>query len=332
MKFFFVTTTLLMLGLHANAQTFPVGTNAIHKDSSIIVSWAVSAHVERGYINIADTSLTYSEGGTTSNKAFHGVPQNALGPADGNFVSLGDGGYAILQFEIAIKNGPGPDFAVFENAIFSPPTQTNTAFIELAFVELSTNGIDWERFPAVSNCQYEQQNGSFSSVDRNLFHNFAGIYPVFFGVPFDIDDLPGLTVDKNNINLVKIIDAIGNINPEYATYDANGNIVNDAWPTPFATCGFDLDAVGVIHISQNNTLALKSEPKIYPNPAKSQISISGIEVADYTIMDNSGKVLIAEKEYTSEKSICISKLGAGLYIIKILSEQKTFTKKLIVID
>jgi len=46
---------------------------------------------------------------------------------------------------------------------------------------------------------------------------------------------------------VKVIDVIGTIDPQYASRDSFGNIVNDPYPTPFGSCGFDLDAVGVIN-------------------------------------------------------------------------------------
>ena len=74
MKHIFVILFFILSGFGCFSQSFPTGTNAIHKDSSIIVSWAVSAVVERGYINIADTSFTYTEGGITSNKAWFGSP------------------------------------------------------------------------------------------------------------------------------------------------------------------------------------------------------------------------------------------------------------------
>ena len=37
------------------------------------------------------------------------------------------------------------------------------------------------------------------------------------------------------------------MNNLYASYDSQGNIINDPFPTPFETGGFDLDAIGVIH-------------------------------------------------------------------------------------
>jgi hypothetical protein len=56
----------------------------------------------------------------------YGDDSCALGPADNNVVSLGDSGYAIVKFDIPISDGPGFDFAVFENAF-------DDEFLELAF-------------------------------------------------------------------------------------------------------------------------------------------------------------------------------------------------------
>ena len=46
-----------------------------------------------------------------------------------------------------------------------------------------------------------------------------------------------------------IVDVVGSIDPLYATHDSLGNIVIDPWPTAFASGGFDLDGMGVIHQS-----------------------------------------------------------------------------------
>src|SRR5262245_18399306 len=64
-----------------------------------------------------------------------GVAANALGPAaSGNgTVSLGDGGSFILTFAAPIMNGPGADFAVFENGFLSG----GGIFAELGHVEVS---------------------------------------------------------------------------------------------------------------------------------------------------------------------------------------------------
>lgn len=332
MKFKLVIVLMLSLGFSAFSQTFPSGTNAIHKDSSIIVSWAVSAVIERGYINIADTSFTYTEGGITSNKAWSGSAQNAIDIADGSFVSLGDAGSAVLQFDKPIFNGPGPDFVIFENAIFSPPIQFETAFIELAFVEVSSNGIDFERFPSVSNCQFTNQIGTFEATNWNQFENLAGLYPVFYGVPFNLDDIDGNIVDKNNITHIRIIDIVGNIDPNFASYDSQNNIINNAWPTPFATCGFDLDAVGIIHSVQNLDTRITDNFSVYPNPANKIITIKSSAPSDIKLYDLNGNIIMQFSSTDKLFQIDISKIDNGIYFIVASDNKNIYSQKLVVID
>ena len=76
--------------------------------SSQFVAWAKAAEIDRGPQEIGNDTL----GLVTS-----GIDSFALSKAGENpCVSLGDGGSAILQFEYTIRNGEGPDFAVFENS------------------------------------------------------------------------------------------------------------------------------------------------------------------------------------------------------------------------
>jgi len=332
MKNIFVIFILFFSVKICLAQSFPAGTDAIHKDSSIIVSWAVSADVERGYINIADTTLTYTESGTTSNKAWMGQPEFAVGIADGQFVSLGDSGIVVLQFNSPIINGSGADFAIFENAIFSPPTQFELAFVELAFVEVSSDGVNYERFPALSSCQFGDQIGGFEAVEWNLFENFAGIYPVFYGVPFNLDDIEGNIADKNHITHIRLVDVIGNINPDIASHDSEGNIVNEAWPTPFATCGFDLDAVGVIHSAQSIESLQSSSIQLYPNPSKDFITILTERDLMLNILDFSGRVIIETSVNAGSSQIDISNLNSGIYFVNFLDNQNLYNQKFVKID
>ncbi len=324
----FCLLIILSIGiLYVNAQDFPAGTNAIHKDSTVIVGWASSIEVVRGYIKITDTTYTYTESGYTSNIAWSGSPENALGAANGSFVSFGDGGYAVVQFENPIGNGPGPDFAVFENAMFSPPNQSERCFVELAFVEVSSDGENYERFPAVSQMQYHTQITSFQSVEWSMYHNFAGIYPVFYGVPFDLDDIPGEIVDKNNITHVRIVDAIGCIQPDFATYDSQGNIVNCAWPTPFHTGGFDLDAVAVLNYSTDIQILHSPEISIFPNPASDFIRHTGMGILEFKFYDTKG--LNVKTIITDSNVLDISDLSNSVYYLKIIGDDFTLVKKFI---
>lgn len=249
------------------------GTTAISKDSAIIQSWASGIELVRGYIQINDTTV-YNAG---SNKATFGHPVNALGLAEGSstgVVSLGDGGMTTLTFDRYIVNGPGADFAVFENSF-------GDTFLELAFVEVSSDGVHFVRFPSVSLTPTAVQTGAWEETDPTLIHNLAGKYRQGFGTPFDLDDVADQPLlDVNAIRFVRVIDVVGCIQPAYASLDAQGNIVNDPWPTPFNSGGFDLDGVAVINGGTPNYLAgltdLQLAPDSYFLPAENGTFNSGI--------------------------------------------------------
>ncbi|MDH4201698.1 MAG: hypothetical protein OEV87_02255 [Phycisphaerae bacterium] len=213
-------------------------------DVSVFVGWVDGVVVERGLKQIDDPSQGY---------ASHGVPDDALGfpetapqSIDG-VVSLGDGGIATLTFSKPIADGPGYDFAIFENGftVIAP----NQMFLELAFVEVSSDGVHYERFSAISLTQTESQIPNLGAIDTTDIHNFAGKYRRGYGTPFDLDEIRDVNdlVDVTAITHVRLVDVVGTLQSQYASYDALGNIVNDPWKTNFSTGGFDLDAVGVIH-------------------------------------------------------------------------------------
>ena len=203
-----------------------------------IVGWATGYQdLIRGPMDISDPS---------KGDASFGDPNNVLGPAgaDGSshpVVSLGDGGSIVLTFANPITNGPGADFAVFSNAF--------AGWYELAFVEVSSNGVDFTRFASVSLTQTETQvewvSGSINPADIT---NLAGKDLAGYGTPFDLEELAGIPgLNVNAVTHVKIIDVVGSIDSAFARHDSLGNIINDPWKTDFETGGFDLDAVGVIN-------------------------------------------------------------------------------------
>ncbi len=216
-----------------------MGSTAVSKNDFRIVGWATSViGTLRGPTNSSDPN---------SLPASQGTEADVLGMADTDIsdsfdvLSLGDGGKITVAFANPITNGPGADFAVFENSI-------NDTFLELAFVEVSTDGNTFVRFPAVSLTQTNTQVPSFGSIDTTNIHNLAGKYRRGYGTLFDLADLigkPGINLEQ--INFVRVVDVIGCINPAYATYDSLGNKVNDPWTTDFDTGGFDLDAVAVLN-------------------------------------------------------------------------------------
>ncbi len=224
-------------------------------------------------------------------------PNKALGPATGhNFdiVSLGEldaaeiaqglpPGHITLAFAdpcepadgMVIRNGKGYDFAVFENGFTSLSSTAlgsvrGQMIAELAYVEVSSNGRDFARFPSVS--LTGAPTGPYGTVEVSDICNLAGKHPnasgVCTGTPFDLQDLanhPSValgTVDLNDIRYVRLVDVPGSGDfrdaatmhvapetwPEWANY-VEAHPIYDAWPT-FGSGGFDLEAVGVLHEQQ----------------------------------------------------------------------------------
>lgn len=221
------------------------GSTAIHMSSNAIVEWA------DGYTNVkygTDVDATWM------------TPEKALGPAEGTsfeIVSLGRGGQITLTFPHGIADEPGADFAVFENGF-------SDDFLELAHVEVSSDGTNFVRFP-----NYSDMPGpimGFGSVYTEFIYGLGGKYRRSYGTPFDLNELriaynaqlagntdfspsfaTALTnnfplLDLDRITHVRLIDVVG----DGSALDARGSVIYDPYPT-IGSAGFDLDAVGVIN-------------------------------------------------------------------------------------
>jgi hypothetical protein len=303
---------------------------AIYKDSTIFVSWANGCIVNRGLQNIADS---------TSGYATAGDPSFAVGKADGSgVVSLGDGGTAILTFQSPIINGAGYDFAVFENGF---PFGVDTLFfLELAFVEVSSDGQHYFRFPSLSLTDTIVQIDNANGINPNAINNLAGKYIVNYGTPFDLDELKNISgLDIDNITYIKVIDIVGSLDTTYTRRDASGRKINDPWPTPFASSGFDLDAIGVIHQKwQSGIDDIKSKNnliKIFPIPAKNDedlhiINSTNDEIYEIEIIDMTGKIVLMQLNTTNNLTIGLSKIQKGIYQLKIIEKEFVTVKKIII--
>lgn len=311
---------------NVKAQFAPVvgfpGTTAIYWDSSAFVSWATGCSIQRGLRCAAVPDSGYASVGDST---------SAIGPATQHgVVSLGDGGAATLTFAKPIVNGTGFDFAVFENGFFvgSPVL----AFLELAFVEVSSDGVRYVRFPAVSNAEDTVQNGS-NAIDGSYLNNLAGKYVYGYGTPFDLDELKdSVGLDVNNITHVRVIDVVGSIDPQYGTYDSRGRIINDPYPTNFASSGFDLDAVGVIN--QKNPSGIDTVENVivnvYPNPFSDFILVQTDQASssELQITDISGREVTSET-FQQNLRLHLSELPKGVYTVRVITAQTSFSKLIV---
>jgi len=227
------------------------------------------------------------------------------------------------QFSSPIVNGTGFDFAVFENSI-------DDSFLELAFVEVSSDGINFFRFPSHSLTDTSMQTWSFGPTDAMKINNLAGKYRAGYGTPFDLQELantPGLNV--NNITHVRIIDVVGSIQSAYASRDSKGNKINDPWPTAFGSSGFDLDAVAVLaHTGTDVDQLSSAEAVIFPNPVQVNTTITPL-ARNYEVVQVLNGSGMNMGQFQAGEPISFSR--PGLYIVDFISKDRLLSRKKIVV-
>jgi hypothetical protein len=235
----------------AGGQT---GSTAFSVTDSRFVEWAASATIVRGLREIDNPSGGYAYyggvNGTPANTAPIGMPTQPQTSADS--VSLGQGGTATLTFSVPISHSVGADgnpydFAVFGNGFSSGSLE----WCKPAFVEVSSDGLNFFRFPSVSLTPAGTQLGSYGEVDPTNLYDLAGKDPVGYGTGFNLGELAGVSPLLNiyDVTQVRLVDCVDDINPLYATHDSQGNIINGPWPanSVAGSEGFNLAGVGVLH-------------------------------------------------------------------------------------
>ena len=185
------------------------------------------------------------------------LPQNILGAVDGQWaVGSPAEGWITVRFDKPITNGPGYDFAVWENGF---KLSSGRIYAELGYVDVSSDGQNWVTFPSV---YLDAQSGT-PYVDPTNVYNLAGNYEANYipiekreGTPFDLDDILNTDavingiVDPNNIVYVRLRDILGagegGSNYDYATYFGypEDHLIYDG---PSYHGGADWDAIGVIN-------------------------------------------------------------------------------------
>ena len=319
--YIYLLILFLCASFNALAQFAPpvgqTGTTAIFKDSSVFIAWANKGYILRGLQDISNTTGLYTTVGDSS---------SAFGKAGTTgIVSLGDGGMAVLEFENPIKDELGPDFAVFENSF-------DDAFLELAFVEVSSDGVHFYRFPAISHTDTITQTWSFGYTDATKINNLAGKYRGEYGTPFDLNDISNATfLDKQSISFVKIIDVVGCMLNAFCTRDFNGNKINDPWPTDFSSGGFDLDAVGVIHQQSVGLAELVLDHSfVFPNPSTDLLYVN-CNSLQYSLEIKSmiGNVILKLDNLAGNSSISMNEIKTGVYFLTLESKGDRRTIKIV---
>lgn len=321
-SFFFLFSINAVFAQYDPAAGKP-GSKAMFMDSSAFIGWATGCTVKRGLQNISDPSTGYASTGDSS---------MAIGKPGDGILSLGDGGSATLTFYSPLVNGPGSDFAVFENSF-------DDYYLELGFVEVSSDGTHFYRFNSSSLTDTSVQVGSFDLLDPIKLNNLAGKYRALYGTPFDLEelkDIPGLNI--NHVTHIRIIDVIGSVDSKYASHDGMGRKVNDPWPTAFPSSGFDLDAVGVIHaekISEIQKNRKDEDVRIFPNPLTGEGDLSvlvsnHLQKFQIELFNEWGQRVYVNVGDGRQLSIPAHDFRDGCYFLRLISQQEVVIRKIVI--
>lgn len=241
--------TPMYFALGSLAFRYAGGEEGIAEDDEAILAWASEVH-------------DYAPG--TNVTARWRDPTGALGApgrgaeglqATNSLVSLGDGGTITLGFPLPLRDGPGPDFAVFENGM----PFGEGAFLELAQVEVSSDGTNFVRFPCHS-LEKQPQGPYDDTSDTTAYGGLAGTTWQGRGNLFDLAALPAnALLDPDHVTHVRIRDVTG----DGSVLDDWGNPIFDPYPTA-ESGGFDLSGVGAMNLAVEITLAADEPPPALP--------------------------------------------------------------------
>jgi len=225
----------------------------------------VDGQVNPRILGWASQVRNYAPANPAAIDSFWTNPDILLQPVTGNVfdvVSLGDlsasdlakgvaPGSVVVSFDQPVGDGPGPDLAIFGNAF--QLAHSTKVFAKLAYVEVSTDGVVFARFPSVdANPHPAGTSWPYVASDAtkiyNLFGKAVNAYGSSWGNPFDLRDLTDHplvksgAVDLQNIRFVRLVAIPGS----GAYQDSFGHPIYGPWPTA-GSPGPEVQAVGILN-------------------------------------------------------------------------------------
>ena len=227
----------------------------------------------------------------------------SLGDLDETAIANNDPeGYITLSFDVTIANGPGFDIAVFENGF-------GNDYCELAFVEVSSDGIEFARFDNTWFGAATAPVGGYAYIDATYIYGLAGKHMVGYGTPFDLEHLvshPKVTgglVDLNDIHYVRLVDIPGSGD----WTDDSGNPIYDSWVT-FGSGGADIDGIAVLNVYTDTIAPTASVEEVTPDPRTTPVPeitiifsevVQNFDVSDLELTRDGGVNLLTGTEVLS---------------------------------
>mgnify|MGYP001811130164 FL=1 len=134
--------------------------------------------------------------------------------------------------------------------------------------------------------------------------------------------------NPDSVSWIRVIDVVGSIDPKYASFDSEGNIINDPWPTPFPSSGFDLDAVGAINLRPLNVDELNSG-KLGVIQFRDGIAVvSEAGSVKYFIWDLSGRLV--DCGIVKDDWLAYPRDIQGIYLVKLYDDFSFWNGKIFI--
>lgn len=197
-------------------------------------------------------------------------------------------------------NGYLPSIAEWE---YTDPT-TPTDF----FSAIMSNG---QRLPNGNTLICDGDSGYFFEIDSSNNKVWEYINPVATNEILAQGDVPA-TGDNIVFRAIRFAE-------DYPAFDGR-----DLTPGDPIELNFDIDFCSILSVDDYDIF---NEIQLYPNPTSDNITVnSNLTIDKLEVYDLFGKLIISIKE---SKTITIDNLASGMYFVKIYSDNKIGTKKII---
>ena len=170
--------------------------------------------------------------------------------------------------------------------------------------------------------------GNCTCVNDHLFYTKGNYIKSFYYV--GNNNILPIELQLNIVNAPNFIQYEG-VSGAFGLHNLNNNILFDGGT--YASGGelYFSELGNLLSINNQNPVNISNDIIIYPNPSKGIFNIkpnTNIKIENIQIFDYNGKI-IDDKVYNNEHIDC-SNLSKGVYLLKIITNEKTFNKKIII--
>ncbi len=218
-------------------------------------------------------------------------------------------------------------FVIGNNGYVVAGYHTGTYLSDLwEYNSITDNWLQRANFPSTS----RSNAAAFSICDKGYFGMGEGFSPLglFFNDLWQYNPVTNVWIQQTNF--------IGTIRKESAYFsignkgyiglgENNYNSYNDFYEyTPDSLC-----ATGITDLASSSNLI------IYPNPAKEEFTVYGLQLnknVEIKIFDSKGKTVLTQHQHTAARNLTlpIANLPAGIYLVQVSDAENKVVRKLVV--